>query len=304
MSVYRIGDRSYSWVTGEKSSHVNKAGYCVRWPNIGTECVLSGGHGWGSKGWMIGARNTLIRYGLERYWLLPTLARETHRLGWRQLVYDAVDKASDEVRNTRLATLSSARDYVEIKEWSKNTEAYSFSSGENGRLCQHVPERYLDDRSDLKGTRLKLLCRTGCLPVMDRVGRELKPPWPKGDRICYVCNTGAVEDVKHFTMDCPKYTQKRNTLISRVANILQCSSGTVSGDEFTCMPSNAKSQILLGKRIGDPKTEDQIDRLTKRFLTKAWNARFPVTTAINRVMGTNYGVFSKTSLQWNVVAAT
>jgi hypothetical protein len=259
------------------------------------ECVLSGGHGWGSKGWMIGARNTLIRYGLERYWLLPTLARETHRLGWRQLVYDAVDKASDEVRNTRLATLSSARDYVEIKEWSKNTEAYSFSSGENGRLCQHVPERYLDDRSDLKGTRLKLLCRTGCLPVMDRVGRELKPPWPKGDRICYVCNTGAVEDVKHFTMDCPKYTQKRNTLISRVANILQCSSGTVSGDEFTCMPSNAKSQILLGKRIGDPKTEDQIDRLTKRFLTKAWNARFPVTTAINRVMGTNYGVFSKTS---------
>lgn len=258
-----------------------------------TECVLSGGHGWGSKGWMAGARNTLIRCGLEHYWLSPSLARETHRLAWRRLVYDMVDKVSDEARSTRLATFPSARDYVEIKEWGRNTEPYSFSSGEVDRLGQYVPERYLDDRSDLKGTRLKLLCRTGCLPVMNRVGRELKPPWPKECRVCYVCNTGVVEDVEHFIMDCPKYAFKRHDLLSRVANILHGSSGTISSDDFANMPSLAKSHILLGKRIGDPKTEDKIDRMTKRFLTKAWNARHTVTTAINKAMGTDYGVFSK-----------
>jgi hypothetical protein len=243
---------------------------------------------------MIGARDTLLRYGLERYWLTPSLAQTTPRPSWRSLVYDTVDKMSDAARSTRLASFSSTQDYVEIKEWGKNTKAYSFSSGEEGRLCQHVPERYLDDRSDLKGTRLKLLCRTGCLPVMDRVGRELKPPWPKECRVCYVCNEGVIEDVKHFIMECPKYAVKRNDLLSRVANILHHSSSTISSDEFTNMPNHAKSHILLGKRIGDPKTEDKIDRMTKRFLTKAWNARYTVTTAINKAMGTSYGVFSKT----------
>ena len=144
---------------------------------------------------MSGARNTLIRCGLEQYWLLPSLARGIARLGWRQLVYDAVDTVSDEVRTTRLATFPSVRDYIDIKEWGRNTENYSFSTGEVGRRCQHVPERYLDDRDDLKGTRLKLLCRIGSLPVMDKVGRELKPPWPKDCRVCYVCNTGVIEDV-------------------------------------------------------------------------------------------------------------
>jgi hypothetical protein len=259
------------------------------------ECVLSGGHGWGSKGWMIGARNTLVRCGLEHHWLLPSLARETQHPAWRRLVYDAVDKVSDEARSARMATISSARDYVKIKEWGRNTENYSYSTGEVHRIGQHVPERYLDDRSDLKGTRLKLLCRIGGLPVMDRVGRELKPPWPKEYRVCYVCNIGVVEDVNHFIMDCPKYAHKRNDFLGRVANILHCSSSNISGDDFDNMSSHAKKEIVLGKRIGDPNTENKIDRMTKRFLTKAWNARHSVTKAINKAMGTNYGVFSKTS---------
>ena len=186
---------------------------------------------------MIGAKNTLVRYGLERYWLKPSLVQATSRLGWRLRVYDTVDNMSDKMRSTRLASLPSTRGYVEIKEWGTNTKAYSFSSGEEGRLCQHVPERYLDDRFDLKGTRLKLLCRTGCLPVMDRVGRELKPPWPKECRVCYVCNEGLIEDIEHFIMACPKYIYKRNELLRRVANILHHSSSTVSSNEFTTMPS-------------------------------------------------------------------
>jgi hypothetical protein len=64
---------------------------------------------------------------------------------------------------------------LEIKDWGKNPRQYSLEN----LLGQHVPERYLDDRDDLKGTRLKILSRLGALPVMRRVGKEQKPPWPR-----------------------------------------------------------------------------------------------------------------------------
>jgi hypothetical protein len=66
--------------------------------------------------------------------------------------------------------MKSATEYIDMKFWGRNSEEYCVMSGELDRLGQYVPERYLDDRDSLKGTRLKLLCRTGSLPVMARVG--------------------------------------------------------------------------------------------------------------------------------------
>ena len=109
----------------------------------------------------------------------------------------------------RMTTLTSTADYASLKDWGVNTEEYSAFTGEEGRLGQHVPERYLDDRDNLKGTRLKMLCRTGALPVMRRVGRELDPAWPPESRVCFACNKEVVEDIHHFLMDCPAYHFKR-----------------------------------------------------------------------------------------------
>ena len=114
---------------------------------------------------------------------------------WKTLVYDAVDARSNACILGSLAGKPSASTYTSIKEWGPNKANYSFSTGEVGRLGQHVPERYLDDRSNLKGTRLKMLCRMGCLPLTDRVGREAKPPWPRDLRTCGACSTGRVEDI-------------------------------------------------------------------------------------------------------------
>ena len=95
--------------------------------------------------------------------------------------------------------------YSNVKDWGTNPKDYSFSVGEVNKLGQHVPKRYLDDRGNLKGTRLKMLCRLGCLPLMKRVGRETKPPWPREYRTCAACNSGTIEDIHHFVMECPKY---------------------------------------------------------------------------------------------------
>jgi hypothetical protein len=43
---------------------------------------------------------------------------------------------------------------MEIKEWGANPPEYSFSLGKENWIGQHVPERYSDDRDDLKGTHL------------------------------------------------------------------------------------------------------------------------------------------------------
>ena len=153
-----------------------------------------------------------------------------------------------------------------------------------------VPERYLDDRKDLKGTRLKLLCRVGCLPVMHRVGREVSPKWPKETRTCLACNGGRIEDVKHFILDCPLYDSHRTRMLNEVDRALDQSPATLDSADFLSMDGPSRLAILLGRRIDDPVAEDRIDRTVKRFLRKAWNGRATVTAVINRLLGTKYEV--------------
>lgn len=185
-----------------------------------------------------------------------------------------------------------------------------------------TPERYLDDRADLKGTRLKLLCRIGCLPVMNRVGREQKPPWEKSTRICPCCSLGEVEDVAHLILRCSTYNRHRQRLFATMHaaardpdaySIKPARPGKPSVDiphtesyekakvllrsPTQCWQASAAMllAVILGQRIGAPKLEDKIDAATKRFLRKAWHARSHWTTAVNEALGTSYDVF----IPWN-----
>ena len=136
------------------------------------------------------------------------------------------------------------------------------------------------DRGDLKGTRLKMLCRMGCLPVVDRVGREVKEA-----RTCLVCNRSQLEDVKHLLLECPAYAGHRARMVDGVRRML-------CPVVFNAMDTTTRMSVLLGKRVGNPAIEDKIDRTVKRYLKKAWNARAVVREAINATLGTTYGVFS------------
>ena len=263
------------------------------------ECVGSEGTGRGSKGWMPTALRALNKCGLGGYWEDTGLAASEASCIWKEKVYEAVNECSNRDREARMSTLTSTADYVNLKEWGVNTEEYSAFTGEVDRLCQHVPERYLDDRVNLKGTRLKMLCRTGALPVMRRIGRELDPAWPPESRVCFACNKGVVEDIHHFLMDCPAYHSKRTILLERVAavyadssnNCMDPTAGSDPPSTFIRKSSKDQALILLGKRFGDPVAEDSVDRLVKRYLAKSWNIRSPVTAAINATFGKSYEVY-------------
>ena len=252
------------------------------------EWITSDGHGWGSRGWMATAKASLDRHGLGNYWTNPQAAVSK---SWKKKIYAAVNTASDAYRSASLATKPSADMYNNVKDWGRNPKEYSFSTGEVNKLGQHVPERYLDDRGNLKGTRLKMLCRLGCLPVMVRVGRETNPPWPREFRTCATCNSGTIEDIHHFVMECPKYEAKRTALLRQVVRELVKSDGDVNAVGFARMDTKAQLAVLLGRRISDPGAENRIDRNMKRFLSKCWNLRNDVTGAVNETLFTSYGIY-------------
>ena len=254
------------------------------------EFVRSGGAGFGSRGWMTTAKAALTCAGLADYWDDPRGAARESVYEWRERVYQAVEAVSDTNRAVRMEGMPSVQAYNRIKHWGTNTMDYSFSTGEEGRLGRLVPERYLDDRTYLKGTRLKLLCRLNCLPVMDRVGREVRPKWQKHERVCFACGSGTVEDIHHFVMDCPCYEAKRADMIAQVGRILVRSACSLTAPAFAGMDSQAQCEVILGRRIGDPIAEDRIDAVVKRYLTKTWNLRAGVTARINAVLGTAYDV--------------
>jgi hypothetical protein len=253
-----------------------------------SECQHDGRYG--TSGWLPSMKRTLEHVGLNWCWTTPTTLGTLSQQEWKETVYSAVDIKSNQMREREMVFQPSTRLYSRVKDWEVNPKAYAFSQGEEGKLGCLVPERYLDDRDDLKGTRLKMLCRMGCLPLMDRVGREQSPVWPKESRLCLACSSGEFEDVAHFILRCPSSARQRArlfTYIDSVRSRAMVGEPHIEGDEAL--------HVILGKRIGDPRLEDRIDREVKKFLRKAWNARGPLTRAINNTMGTKYDVFKAKS---------
>jgi hypothetical protein len=256
------------------------------------EWIASGGRGWGSRGWMRTIKASLFHHGLGGYWDNPTLTTDMGKDRWKDTVYAAVDASANSDRTAAFSNKPSTTAYIGLKEWGPNPTNYSFSVGESGKLGQHVPERYLDDRRNLKGTRLKMLCRLGCLPVMNRVAREAKPPWPREYGTCAACCTGKIEDVHHFVMECPRYAVKRAALLKQSVRELAGSKGDVTAIGFASMEAKDQLSVLLGRRISDPAAEDRLDRSVKRYLSKCWNLRAGVTGAINDALFTSYGIYT------------
>ena len=59
--------------------------------------------------------------------------------------------------------------------------------------------------------------RTGCLPLRNEIGAL---PNPLGQRVCLLCNEGAVEDEYHFVISFIKLTKERNKTISNIISLL------------------------------------------------------------------------------------
>ena len=214
-----------------------------------------------NNGWMGKTKTLLQEGGFSKDWIDPNLCATVPKKVWKDAIYDSVEERETSNTMTRLATMKSAHAarFARSKFWGKVGEDFACFTGEIGRRGALVPEPYLDDRDEPIGRRLKLICRAGCLPILKRVAREAKLPAAHGT--CKMCDSGDVEDLDHFVMDCAAYSKQRSKMLESV--------------EFgpDCQTQSDRLDVLLGKSTGVSKTDDRIDLAVKRFLKKAWRAR-------------------------------
>jgi hypothetical protein len=236
----------------------------------------------GSKdGWMGSTRSLLKKHGMLSHWFDPSLCVDQCKDEWKDIVYEAVESKEGEVLRQRLSSMSgeAVARYARIKHWGTVTEEFAAFAGEVGRRGALVPEPYLDDRSESVGRRLKLMCRLGCLPTMDRVAREEKLPPSEGR--CRLCAEGEVEDLQHLLLSCPAHNRPRAKMVAHVERTL----GDAVGVTFDKLSPADQTDLLLGKSTGDARTDTRVNACVTRYLKKAWRGRKHLTSALNKTLG-------------------
>jgi len=226
-------------------------------------------------------RDLLVKHGMYSHWLDPKLCTLQEKGDWKELVYEAVEGAEDGALRARFAAMTgaSAARYARVKNWDKTESEFAVLSGETGRRGAQVIEPYLDDRAEHVGTRLKLMCRLGCLPTMERVAREEKLPPREGQ--CRLCSMGAVETTDHLLLACPTHDRHRKKMLAGVEAAL----ASAWRPELMGMPETEQADTLLGKSTGAACSDDTINKHVTRFLKKAWRGRKWLTSTLNDSLG-------------------
>ena len=231
-----------------------------------------------ARGWMSGTRDMLESHGLREVWHDP--ASTGDKKEWKERVAEAVEEREGVEREKRFEQMTSeaSKRYERVKGWGLVTEETAAFSGEVGRRGARVHEKYLDDHCEPVGRKLKMLCRAGCLPVMDRVGQEMG--WSDSLRVCPLCDLGEAETVQHFVVSCPAHQKHRETLAQGVRVGIE---GV--GVDMAALSPRDQCDLLLGKSTGVAALDDWIDILFKRFARKAWAGRGRVARVVQEVTG-------------------
>ena len=239
---------------------------------------------WGTKGatkgWMGTTRKLLNDRGMGEHWRRPDLCASQSKDQWKDGVYGAVESAEDEARRNRFNAMAgaSAARYNRIKSWTKVSAGFAVMAGEIGLRGAHVIEPYLDGRKEQLGSRLKTMCRLGCLPTMYRVASSEKMPAEFG--VCKLCDSGEIENIDHLLLTCPAHEPHRAKMLTAVEHVL-----SAAGLTTLCgRPQQDQVDILLGKSVDLATADSRINDSVTRFLKKAWRARKPLTLALNTAL--------------------
>ena len=242
---------------------------------------------------MRGTRDLLQTRGLTDHWTVPSECAAMTKAEWKKVVYNAVEGSHEAAREQECETMVSMERYIHVKDWSRTSKDRAEYSGEIGRLGALVVERYLDDVKDRFGSRLKLMCRAGCLPTIARVAWELGIN--NSSTGCVLCDTGREEDIPHIMLHCPAHQIHRTRMMDTVSVAYKRGN---EGAQFGALSGEQQIRVLLGAPAGCKLTEVGIDCAVKRFLRKAWKVRRPISLAINEEFDREDVVWTKREQGW------
>jgi len=235
-------------------------------------------HQQGGTSWMWGTRSLLNARGMGCYWQRPRSCLAPAKEDWKELVSLKVDGYFEARREVQMEALPSLQRYARVKSWGKVSADKAVFKGEEDKLGSLVPERYLDDTRERLGCKLKLMCRAGCLPTLQRITQE------KGLQVqfarCIMCASGTTETQEHILLECSAYDELRARLTAQINGAF------ATGVDVFGMVEDTEllMQLLLGRSVGHRQVEDDIDHAVKRYLKKAWRKRKKVTKAINEAL--------------------
>lgn len=180
--------------------------------------------------------------------LCRTLRSEDHRLsykiykwisrrrkGWAFEVDKIVNTLNvrETIYNLSFSTKSVMKTVSEKLIELDNTEWYrelfnDRRNGQNGsklrtyRLYKHDAKSapYVLQNISRFERRTMALFRSGALPLAYETGRYSRPPVSVDDRLCVYCNSGRVENEKHFLMECNLYDDLRYNLFFEISKFV------------------------------------------------------------------------------------
>ena len=129
----------------------------------------------------------------------------------------------------------------------------------------HSTQKYLMNISGFKGSRLKFLARTNCLPI-NAVLHRMKI---RADGQCNMCQGHHEEDIEHVLLKCKAYDNHRSELYMKITEI--CQNCNLEFD-FTGLSDYEQIQFLLGDYSNNFETRalELIDDHFKEFLIKVF----------------------------------
>jgi len=142
-------------------------------------------------------------------------------------------------------------------------------------------EEYLRSPEFRQGGLLRFKIRSGMLYLNDEVGRRSKR---EADRVCSLCESGEVEDIKHFLFVCPKLSHVRDVFCERLIRLCDVFSIPSLVDVWNNGDVSARLRIVLGScfelyrkelpreaSTGDVARELRL--VSNHFLLSLWNVR-------------------------------
>lgn len=216
-------------------------------------------------------RTTLLDFGYAHLWQGCTAPGALH--DWKAETRSRVDNAWLLRQRREMATKTSLSLYSQL--------GHDFTRGSHP---------YLDDRSNILGTRIKTYLRLGTTFTMQRIACTLD--WPEAGGQCVLCKTGEIEDTCHLFVTCPAVREHMRQFLAILHNVMP-QAGTPGKHVADLVSSSCPErtlQIIAGADVDFPagtvngadakryvhecvRASWLLDKLSKNYLARCWKAR-------------------------------
>jgi hypothetical protein len=156
-------------------------------------------------------------------------------------------------------------------------EAVEIAERSSLQVYATLGHTYLDDWSNREGVRMVTKCRLGYVLLMKTIARVLR--WPLSGGRCVMCDSGEVEDVRHFLQRCSALEVCRQRLEHELQGLTGLGAAGVELLSQYVAGGERQLRILLGagEAAGDSEQCARamwvVDKACKNFMSVCWKMR-------------------------------